>query len=151
MESSQTVNVKVLKLNAQAQVPEYMSPGAAGCDVRACLEENLEIAPGDREAVPTGLAVQIPAGYEIQVRPRSGLAYKQGLTVVNAPGTIDSDYRGEIKVLVINLGRQSVTVEPGMRIAQLVLQKVSQISWQAAESLESTDREAGGFGSTGKN
>ncbi|MEZ4751876.1 MAG: dUTP diphosphatase [Bdellovibrionota bacterium] len=141
--------VKVIKLNEEAIIPQYMSAGASGCDVCACLAGPLTIAPQQRVAVPTGLAVEIPVGYEIQVRPRSGLSFKQGLTVVNAPGTIDSDYRGEIKVLVINLGKDPITIEPGSRIAQLVLQQVEQIQWLAAQSLESTARDAGGFGSTG--
>ncbi|MCB0419159.1 MAG: dUTP diphosphatase [Bdellovibrionales bacterium] len=141
--------VKVIKLNEEAVIPQYMSAGASGCDVCACLTGPLTIAPQQRVAVPTGLAVEIPVGYEIQVRPRSGLSFKQGLTVVNAPGTIDSDYRGEIKILVINLGKEAITIEPGSRIAQLVLQQVEQIQWLPAQSLESTTRDAGGFGSTG--
>src|SRR5688572_23937802 len=111
------ISIKIRKLHPLAQVPRYMSAGAAGCDVTACLEEPRVLGPSARDAIPTGLAVEIPAGFEIQVRPRSGLAFKQGLTVVNAPGTIDSDYRGEVKVLVINLGREPVTIQPGDRIA----------------------------------
>jgi dUTP pyrophosphatase len=141
--------VRVQRVRTQAQVPVYMTKGAAGCDVTACLEESLEIGPGKRVAVPTGLAFAIPEGYEIQVRPRSGLSFKRGLTVVNAPGTIDSDYRGEVMVLMINLGEDSVRVEPGDRIAQLVLQRVEQISWLPADSLDETARASGGFGSTG--
>lgn len=142
-------NVKVKRLKAEAKVPQYMSTGASGCDVFACLESSMEIAPGQRAAVPTGLAVEVPPGYEIQVRPRSGFAFKKGLTVVNAPGTIDSDYRGEVMVLVINLGQERVTLAPGDRIAQFVLQKVETIAWEEASELASTTREAGGFGSTG--
>ena len=104
------IEVKILKLDPRANVPEYMSMGAAGCDIQACLDGPVEVCVKQRAAIPTGLAFEIPAGYEIQVRPRSGLAYKQGLTVVNAPGTIDSDYRGEVKVLVVNLGEHPVTV-----------------------------------------
>jgi len=141
--------VQVVRLKAGAQTPQYMSKGAAGCDVTACLEAPLEIAPGKRVAVPTGLAFAIPEGYEIQVRPRSGLSFKRGLTVVNAPGTIDSDYRGEVMVLMINLGEEPVTVAPGDRIAQLVLQRVESIAWEEAPSLSQTDRAHGGFGSTG--
>ena len=107
------------------------------------------VKPGERVAVPTGLSVEIPEGYEIQVRPRSGLAFKKGLTVVNAPGTIDSDYRGEVKVLLINLGNEAVEILNQDRIAQLVLQKVEQILWQEAQELTSTERGIGGFGSTG--
>jgi len=143
------IKVKVSRLNKQALIPSYMSSGAAGCDVHACLDHALMIKPGERHAVPTGLSVEIPEGYEIQVRPRSGLAFKKGLTVINAPGTIDSDYRGEIKVLVVNLGSENVEVAPQDRIAQLVLQKVDQIQWQETETLNSTERGTGGFGSTG--
>jgi dUTP pyrophosphatase len=143
------IPIKVRKLHPQAQVPRYMSEGAAGCDVTACIDAPRVLAPSARDAIPTGLAVEIPLGFEIQVRPRSGLAFKQGLTVVNAPGTIDSDYRGEVKVLVINLGQESVTVSPGDRIAQLVLQKVDQMAFIETEELAETARGAGGFGSTG--
>ena len=115
----------------------------------ACLDAARVLAPLGRDAIPTGLAVEFPAGYEIQVRPRSGLAFKQGLTVVNAPGTIDSDYRGEIKILLVNLGTESVTVQPGDRIAQLVLQKVDQMQFVEADDLGETRRGADGFGSTG--
>ena len=141
--------VRFRKLHPKAEVPSYMSTGASGCDAIACLEESLEIAPGGRAAISTGLSIAIPAGYEIQVRPRSGLAWKKGLTVVNAPGTIDSDYRGEVKILVVNLGADTVKIEPGDRIAQLVLQKVDLIDWQEVESLDETNRGTGGFGSTG--
>lgn len=143
------VTVRFQKLQSTAQTPVYMSEGASGCDVLACLEAAIEIAPGTRAAVPTGLAMEIPTGYEIQVRPRSGLAWKKGLTVVNAPGTIDSDYRGELKILVINLGNESVRIESGDRIAQLVLQQVEQVSWEEVSSLNETRRGVGGFGSTG--
>ena len=141
--------VRVVRLRPQAKMPQYMSKGAAGCDVTACLETAMEIAPGKRAAVPTGLAFAIPEGFEIQVRPRSGLSFKRGLTVVNAPGTIDSDYRGEVMVLMINLGEEPVRVEAGDRIALLVLQRVEPIGWVEAPALDSTARDAGGFGSTG--
>src|SRR4051812_6627014 len=114
------VVVRFRKLSPNAQVPVYMSAGASGCDAIACLETPLEIAVGARAAVSTGLSIEIPQGYEVQVRPRSGMAWKKGLTVVNAPGTIDSDYRGEVKVLVINLGQEPVRIESGERIAQFV-------------------------------
>lgn len=143
------IKVQLKKLHPAAQVPAYMSLGAAGCDAFACLEAPLEIAPSTRAAVPTGLSMAIPEGYEIQVRPRSGLAWKKGLTVVNAPGTIDSDYRGELKVLLINLGNESVVLQPGDRVAQLVLQRVDQIDWEEAAELSDTVRGVGGFGSTG--
>ncbi len=143
------VTVRFKKLSEGAQVPEYMSAGAAGCDVFACLSEPLAIAPSKRVAVPSGLSIEVPPGYEVQVRPRSGLAFKKGLTVVNAPGTIDSDYRGEVKVLLINLGLETLTLAQGDRIAQLVLQKVEQIGWLESDTLTETGRGAGGFGSTG--
>ena len=143
------IEIQVKKLNPQAVLPKRMSEYAAGSDVCACLEAALEIGPGERLAVPTGLAFQIPNGFEVQVRPRSGLAIQKGLTVVNAPGTIDSDYRGEVKILLINLSKDPVCIEPGMRIAQLIVQKVESPQWNEVESLGSTSREAGGFGSTG--
>lgn len=143
--------VRVKRLKPGARVPQYMSAGASGCDVFCCLDAALEIPPGKRVAVPTGLAVEVPSGYEIQVRPRSGFAFKKGLTVVNAPGTIDSDYRGEVMVLMINLGHESVTIAPGDRVAQFVLQQVETIAWEEAGELAATSRDAGGFGSTGVN
>ena len=130
-------------------LPHYATEGAAGMDVCAALDEPLTINPMERLAVPTGLAMAIPHGYEIQVRPRSGLALKQGLTVANAPGTIDSDYRGEVKVILINLGQDAVEITHGMRIAQLVLAPVSMARPQLVTTLDETDRGAGGFGSTG--
>lgn len=130
-------------------LPHYATEGAAGMDVCAALDEPLMMNPMERLAVPTGLAMAIPHGYEIQVRPRSGLALKQGLTVANAPGTIDSDYRGEVKVILINLGQDAVEITHGMRIAQLVLAPVSIARPQLVTTLDETDRGAGGFGSTG--
>ena len=130
-------------------LPHYATDGAAGMDVCAALDEPLMINPMERLAVPTGLAMEIPHGYEIQVRPRSGLALKQGLTVANAPGTIDSDYRGEVKVILINLGQDAVEITHGMRIAQLVLAPVSIARPQLVTTLDETERGAGGFGSTG--
>ena len=130
-------------------LPHYATEGAAGMDVCAALDEPLMMNPMERLAVPTGLAMAIPHGYEIQVRPRSGLALKQGLTVANAPGTIDSDYRGEVKVILLNLGQDAVEITHGMRIAQLVLAPVSIARPQLVTTLDETDRGAGGFGSTG--
>ena len=130
-------------------LPHYATEGAAGMDVCAALDEPLMMNPMERLAVPTGLAMAIPHGYEIQVRPRSGLALKQGLTVANAPGTIDSDYRGEVKVILINLGQDAVEITHGMRIAQLVLAPVSIARPQLVTTLDETDRGTGGFGSTG--
>ena len=130
-------------------LPEYATPHSAGLDLRAHLNESVVLQPGERRLVPTGLRMAIPQGYEGQVRPRSGLAWKHGLTVANAPGTIDADYRGELKVLLINLGREPVEVTRGMRVAQLVISPVAQASLVEVQSLDETDRGDGGFGSTG--
>ena len=133
-------------------LPAYETIGSAGMDVRAAVAEDdpMVLMPGERAMVPTGLSVAIPQGYEIQVRPRSGLAAKHGLTCLNTPGTIDSDYRGEIKVILINLGQEAFTIQRGERIAQLVLAPVTQLAWQKVSALDETDRGAGGFGSTGR-
>ena len=130
-------------------LPSYATAGAAGMDVEAAVEADMVLAPGRRAAVPTGLAMAIPAGFEIQVRPRSGLALKYGVTVANAPGTIDSDYRGEVKIMLINLGEDGFTITRGMRIAQLVVAPNSLAVLAVADTLETTDRGSGGFGSTG--
>ena len=132
------------------EMPAYATAGAAGCDLRAAIEAPLLILPGGRALVPTGLAVAIPEGYEGQVRIRSGLAHDKGLLVVNAPGTIDSDYRGEIRVIVANLGTEPVTLERGQRIAQLVFAPVSRARFERVADLPKTLRGEGGFGSTGK-
>jgi dUTP pyrophosphatase len=134
------------------QLPAYETAGSAGMDVRAAVPEgeSMVLAPGERAMVPTGLSVAIPQGYEIQVRPRSGLAAKHGLTCLNTPGTIDSDYRGEIKVILVNLGQEAFTIQRGERIAQLVLAPVTRLAWQSVDSLDETERGAGGFGSTGR-
>jgi dUTP pyrophosphatase len=131
-------------------LPHYATEGAAGMDVRAHLPEPLVLKSLERTAVPTGLFLEIPAGYEVQVRPRSGLALKHGITCLNTPGTIDSDYRGELKVILINLSGETQSIQPGDRIAQLVLQKTERIVWQETDALTETARNAGGFGSTGK-
>jgi dUTP pyrophosphatase len=131
-------------------LPHYATEGAAGMDVRAFLQEPVVLKSLERTAVPTGLFFEIPTGYEVQVRPRSGLALRQGITCLNTPGTIDSDYRGELKVILINLSAEPQTIHPGDRIAQLVLQKVEQVQWQPVETLTETVRSSGGFGSTGK-
>ena len=130
-------------------LPEYATIGASGMDVRANIDNPMVLQPSERVLVPTGLSVEIPLGYEIQVRPRSGLAIKQGITCLNTPGTIDADYRGEIKVILINLSKEPQTIQPGDRIAQLVLQKVEQIKWVPVSELADSERGAGGFGSTG--
>ncbi|GAB4092724.1 dUTP diphosphatase [Flaviaesturariibacter terrae] len=131
-------------------LPAYATAGAAGLDLRAYLESPVQLAPLERALVPTGLFIELPEGYEAQVRPRSGLAWKQGITCLNTPGTIDSDYRGEIKVLLINLDAAPQVIQPGERIAQLVLQRVDQLQWVPVTELASTNRQGGGFGSTGK-
>ena len=130
-------------------VPNYASAEAAGADVRAFLKEDLLLAPGSSVLVPTGLRFAIPAGYEIQVRPRSGLALKHQVTVLNTPGTIDSDYRGELSVILINHGKEPFFIKPGMRIAQLILAPVVRANFSLSETLASTERGAGGFGHTG--
>jgi dUTP pyrophosphatase len=136
-------------LSEGAELPSYGSDLAAGADARACLKEDIVIAPGDSALIPTGLKVAIPEGYEIQVRPRSGLALKNKITVLNTPGTVDADYRGEIGVILINHGREPFRVTPGMRIAQLVLSEVVQAHFSIEESLTATARGEGGFGHTG--
>lgn len=144
-----TLPIQQLDHGKDLPLPRYETDGAAGMDICAALSQPLTINPMEREAVPTGLAMAIPQGYEIQVRPRSGLAYKHGLTVANAPGTIDSDYRGEVKVILINLGDAPVEITHGMRIAQLVLAPVAMAAPKIVNQLDDTDRGAGGFGSTG--
>ncbi|HEX9671508.1 MAG TPA: dUTP diphosphatase [Thermoanaerobaculia bacterium] len=129
--------------------PSPASPGSAGCDLRAAVGEELVLQPGARAAVPTGLVVEVPPGWEGQVRPRSGLALRHGVTLPNAPGTIDSDYRGEVQVILQNLGDAPFTVRRGDRIAQLVLARVEAVEWVEAEELSETGRGDGGFGSTG--
>jgi dUTP pyrophosphatase len=141
------VQVKRLPHAEGLPLPAYATTGAAGMDVVSA--EDVMIAPGARHAVATGLAVAIPEGYEIQVRPRSGLALKHGITVPNTPGTIDSDYRGELKVILINLGHEPFTIARGDRVAQLVLAPVVQAAWDEVADLDATERGAGGFGSTG--
>lgn len=141
------VQVKRLAQGEGLALPAYATDGAAGMDVLAA--EDVSIAPGARHAVATGLALAIPAGFEIQVRPRSGLALKHGISVPNAPGTIDSDYRGELKIILINHGETSFAIARGDRIAQLVLAPVVQAAWDEVETLDDTARGAGGFGSTG--
>jgi len=130
-------------------LPRYMSEHASGMDVRAAVEEPVALAPGTIGLMPTGLHVAVPPGYEMQVRPRSGLALKHGISVVNSPGTIDADYRGEVKIILGNLGAEPFTIERGMRIAQLVIQRVAQADWQAVNELPETERGHGGFGSSG--
>jgi dUTP pyrophosphatase len=142
----------IVKLVAEegAFVPEYKTEGSAGADLRALLKTALTLGPGERAAVPTGIRIELPPGFEAQVRPRSGLALQKGITCLNSPGTIDSDYRGEIKVIIVNLGDNPATIESGDRIAQLVVAPVVRALFLGAESLKATERGSGGFGSTGK-
>ncbi len=146
------VRVRVVRLDPErpAPLPERATSGAAGVDLRAALERPLLVAPGERVSIPTGLALEIPEGYEGQVRPRSGLAFKRGLTVVNAPGTIDADYRGEVRILLVNLGSEPVEVAPGDRVAQLVIHRLPTVVLEEAAALRETPRGAGGFGHTGE-
>lgn len=141
--------VEFKKLHPQAQVPRYMTELAAGLDIQALPQQPLELMPGERCLVPTGLAVAIPHGYEIQVRPRSGLAIKHGIALVNSPGTIDADYRGEIGIILINLGKENFIINPGDRIAQLVVAPVCQAELIEVAELTETERGDGGFGHTG--
>lgn len=141
--------IEVLKLHTDAQVPRYMTAMAAGMDVCALLEKSICLQPGERCLVPTGLAFAIPEGYEVQVRPRSGLAIKHGISMVNAPGTIDADYRGEIRIILINHGQEPFVVNSGDRIAQLVVAPVCQAGLVEVEQLSETERGSGGFGHTG--
>ena len=141
--------IQVLPHAEGLELPAYQTPGSAGMDLRAAIDADEVLQPGARTAIPTGLRMALPAGHEGQVRPRSGLAFRHGLTVTNAPGTIDEDYRGEVKVLLVNLGSEPVTITRGMRVAQLVVAPVVQVSVQTVEDLDETRRGSGGFGSTG--
>jgi len=145
------VRVQVTRLpgNDDLPLPQPATVGSAGLDLRACLAETLTIAPGARVLIPTGIALALPHGYEAQVRPRSGLALRTGLTLLNSPGTVDADYRGEIQVLVINLGDAAVVLERGDRIAQLIVHPVPRVEWEEVEALPLSARGAGGFGHTG--
>ena len=143
------VRVAITALRPGVRVPGYQSDGAAGMDLEAALDEPMEIPAGEVSLVPCGFAIAVPVGYEAQVRPRSGLAAKHGVTVLNSPGTIDSDYRGEVKVILINHGADAFAITPGMRIAQMVVARVAHVTWDSVEALPDTGRGAGGFGHTG--
>ncbi len=145
-----TVPLRLLPHAGPEFLPSYATAGSAGMDLRAAIDSPVAIPPGGRVAVPTGIAIAIPEGYEAQVRPRSGLAIKHGVTVVNAPGTIDSDYRGEVAVILGNLGDSAFVINRGDRIAQVVVAPVSRAEWRVISDLDETARGAGGFGSTGK-
>ena len=144
------MTVKIIN-ESNNPLPSYATDGAAGMDIRAFLDAPIQLQILQRVLVPTGLFVEIPEGYEAQIRPRSGLAIKQGITCLNTPGTIDSDYRGEIKIVLINLSSEVQVINGGDRIAQMVVQKVEKISWEEVAILSETTRHVGGFGSTGKN
>ena len=143
--------IKVVKAHARIELPVYESKGSAGMDLRAFLEADVTLPPLGRVKIPTGLRLEIPDGYEAQVRPRSGLAINSGLTVLNSPGTIDSDYRGELEIILINLGADNVVIKDGQRIAQLVIAPVCRARLTEAQTLAETGRAGGGFGSTGVN
>jgi dUTP pyrophosphatase len=147
---SVAVAVKRLPHGEGLDLPQYATSQSAGLDLRAALEAPVTLAPGERKLIPTGLAIALPSDYEAQVRPRSGLALKHGVTVLNTPGTIDADYRGEVGVILINLGQEAFTIERGERIAQMILAPVSQMAWLEVADLEESERGAGGFGSTGR-
>ena len=145
----QSVQIKIVNTSSNP-LPGYATEGSSGMDVRAAVDTPLTLKPLQRVLVPTGLFVEIPTGYEIQVRPRSGMAVKNGITCLNTPGTIDSDYRGEIKIILINLSDEEQVINPGDRIAQMILQKVERAEFEQVEILNETARAAGGFGHTGK-
>jgi dUTP pyrophosphatase len=142
------MKVKIIN-DSKNPCPSYSTPYSAGMDLRANLEEPLVLRPLERRLIPTGIRIELPEGYECQVRPRSGLAVKYGVTVLNTPGTVDSDYRGELKVLMINLGSEPFTVAPGERLAQMVVARHEHVEWEQVEVLDESERGEGGFGSTG--
>ena len=143
------MKVKVIN-RSRFDLPRYATPLSAGMDVRADIDEAVVLRPLERAMIPTGLYVELPAGYEMQIRPRSGLAAKHGITVLNSPGTIDADYRGEIRVILVNLSNEEFRIEGGERIAQMVVARHEQVEWELTEELSDSERGAGGFGSTGK-
>ncbi len=144
------LKVKIVNQSKHA-LPAYETIASAGMDMRANIDQNIILKPLERILVPTGLFIELPVGHEAQVRPRSGLAFKKGVTVLNTPGTIDADYRGEIKVILVNLSNQDFVIQDGERIAQMVIAKHDTVKWDEVEILQETNRGAGGFGSTGKN
>lgn len=144
-----SVNLKVLPNGAGLDLPKYATELSAGADLLAAIDADVTLKPGERKLVQTGIALGLPANFEAQIRPRSGLALKNGITVLNTPGTIDADYRGEIAVILINLGQEDFTISRGMRIAQMILAPVTQGNWNIVENLDETARGTGGFGSTG--
>jgi dUTP pyrophosphatase len=148
------VRIQIKRVRDRARdlpLPDYMTEGSAGMDLAADLDEDVRLQPLERALIPTGVAIALPAGFEAQIRPRSGLALREGVTLVNSPGTIDADYRGEIQLIAINLGRETVIVRRGQRVAQMVVQRVCRVQWQEVEELPASQRQAGGFGHTDKN
>jgi dUTP pyrophosphatase len=143
------VKIKIINKSPHP-LPGYATKGSSGMDLMAALEIPMILQPLERKLVPTGLFIELPEGLEAQIRPRSGLAIRQGITCLNSPGTIDSDYRGEIKIILINLSNEVQTIQPGDRIAQMVIQQVQQVGWQLVQAIEITERNEGGFGHTGK-
>lgn len=142
------MNVKVINKSPHA-LPAYETSGSAGLDLRAWLQEPVQLKPLERKLIPTGIYIELPPGHEAQIRPRSGMAVKKGLTLLNTPGTIDSDYRGEINIIMVNVSNEPQTIENGERIAQLIVARYERITWELSEKLNDTDRGAGGFGHTG--
>ncbi|MGB4100780.1 MAG: dUTP diphosphatase [Alphaproteobacteria bacterium] len=147
--SNVDVAIQVLPHAENLGLPKYATAQSAGMDLQAAVAADVTLAPGQRALIPTGLAIALPDGFEAQIRPRSGLALKQGLAVLNSPGTIDADYRGEVQIILANLGTEPVVISRGMRIAQMIVAPYSRVSWQRAATLDTTERGAGGFGSTG--
>lgn len=143
------IDINIIKLRDSAILPVYQTEQAAGMDLHACIDASITLQPLERKMIPTGIAIELPVGYEAQVRARSGMSIKHGITMVNGVGTIDADYRGEIGALVINLSNESFTIEPGMRIVQMIVAKYSYVKWQEVDSLNETRRGEGGYGSTG--
>lgn len=146
----QTIAVKRLRSSSDIPLPSYMTAHSAGMDLYADIQDDIFLLPGERILVPTGIAIALQEGYEAQIRPRSGLALKHGIALVNSPGTIDADYRGEIGIIMINFGREPFTIKRGERIAQMVVASFSRVTWEECADLESSDRGSGGFGHTGR-
>lgn len=144
-------SINIVKLKENAIIPSYQTEQAAGMDLHACIDEPIMLGSLERVMIPTGFAIELPAGFEAQIRARSGMSIKYGITMVNGIGTIDADYRGEVGVLAINLSKESFTIEPGMRVAQMVIAKYECIDWNQVEVISETDRGTGGYGSTGVN
>ena len=140
--------IQIKKLSVSVSIPKYETPGSSGMDIAAFIKNNVTIYPGEKALVPTGFSISVPIGYEVQIRPRSGLAAKKSITVLNTPGTIDADYRGEVKVILINLGKEKFIIENGDRIAQMVVCPVTQANFEEVKVLSNTERGSGGFGST---